>query len=102
MTNKVLWLYAIIFTFVFLLLVSLFCLLSWNFPCFADAMERAYGGVVPKEEFGERIVVYTVILPFFFRGVCSFIELFPDDTKMVRPASKSVANEKEQGKEETE
>lgn len=102
MTNKESWLVSIISSFVLLLFISLICLLSWNFPYFADAVERAYGGVVPKEEFVGRIVCYAMLLPFFVRGVCSFIELFPDATKMVRPTSKSVANEMEQGKEETE
>jgi hypothetical protein len=64
-------------------------------------MTRVYGGVVPKEEFVERIVGASIVLPFLFRGLFSFIELLTDGTKMVRPTSKSVANEEEQGEEET-
>jgi hypothetical protein len=80
MTNKELWLLSIIITFVLLLMVSLLCLLSWNYPYFADVMERTYGGVVSKEEFVERLVCYAMLLPFFVRGI---LDLFSDATKMV-------------------
>lgn len=75
MTNKQKWMWSILFAFLLLLSCWLMCVLSYNFPRFADAMVRMYGGIVPHEQLYKRLIVYFVPATISFRAIISLCEL---------------------------
>jgi hypothetical protein len=57
---------------------SLIYALAYNFPCFADVVNRMWGGeVVEVKVFIERLLAGMLILPIFIRGL---IDLIPNET----------------------
>jgi uncharacterized membrane protein len=78
MTNKKLWLFALLATFIIVILASLFYVIAYNFPYFADAIDRAFGSgdLVSIEDFVKRILLALVWGPIFLRGV---FDLLPED-----------------------
>lgn len=79
MTNKEKWLYAILGALSMLATVLLFWVLGHNFPRFADAMERMYGGTIPDEYLFERLVAFSVPLTITWRVMIEVIDALCDE-----------------------
>lgn len=78
MTNKECWVLAVIASVCILVTVSIIYVLAYNFPFFADALHRMWGGeVVEVKVFIERLLAGMLILPIFIRGL---IDLIPNET----------------------
>lgn len=78
MTNRNKWFLAFIASCAILIAATIIFVLAYNFPWFADALDRAFGcgDLAPVEDFVKRIISALVWCPIFIRGL---IDLIPTD-----------------------